>query len=219
MSSRKIIAGLFFVAMAIGCASSPSEDPAPPARGPESAAAAAIRTLRHVTENQRRAAQDTTPSASHLDGASLGDGVPVRRVRLDALRAYRTTDDPRALLVDHGAFLYPITVGDEVRSSVVMVQRQGRWVPSSFGRVGLARALHANRQQLDARHAKAVVLVEVPALQARFMGHEGDDGLHLTPLQDVEGTPLRAGKSEKAAVVMAALVPLAARIDDSAPPR
>ncbi|WP_394836091.1 hypothetical protein LVJ94_04190 [Pendulispora rubella] len=220
MSSRMIAAALFSLAMATGCASS-SEDAAPTAQSPspEKAAAAAIETLRHVTQNQRSAGQDVTPSAVHLDGAAVGEGIPVRMVRLDALRSYHAAEDARRLLIDNGALLYPITVGDEVRSSVVMVQRQGRWVPSSFGRAGLARALHATRNQLDARHAKGVVLVEVPALQARFMGREEDDGLYLTPLQDVNGTPLHVGQAEKASVVMAALVPLASRIDDRAPPR
>ncbi|WP_394826519.1 hypothetical protein [Pendulispora albinea] len=206
-----------------GCASS-SPDPLAETTTPQEsravaaardqAAHASLETLRQVMDNQKTVGPVAEPASAGLVGARVGDGVPMRMVRLDALRAYRPGDDPRGLLVDRGAFMYPVTVGGDPRTSVVMALRDGQWVPSRFGGVHSIKALHATQRELAAaRPLKNLVLVDVPALHAKFLGRDEEGELVLTPLQDIDDTKLLAGRSEKAADVFEALVPLAREVD------
>ncbi|WP_394823539.1 hypothetical protein [Pendulispora albinea] len=188
------------------------------------AALAALPTLRKLAREPGTVAL----TSLDLDGATLGEAIPMRMVRLDTLRGYRAGDSPQGLLVDMGTFFYPVIAGGEVRTGMVVRRRKGKWVPSVFGQANLAKAAHDTRNQLaKSRSAKSVVLAEIPALQQlRFLAHEENGELLLTPVEDLSPTlsnapslqaNLAPGKPESAADVFAQLVPLAERTPDSIP--
>jgi hypothetical protein len=141
-------------------------------------------------------------------------------VGLNDLRGYRANDDPRPLLRDEGTVMYPVTVGGEVRSSVILRKVNGDWKATQFGRSNLAGFAHAGRKQVaTARRVpeSGVSLVEIPTMSARMLEHEENGLPMLTALLDVPPTDLRAGVTLPAAEVFAKLQPLAAQNDGKAP--
>jgi len=159
-------------------------------------------------------------SPSEVAAASLAAPLPMFMVRLDELQAYRAGDDPRPLLKDEGAVLYPVMAGGAVRSSVLVRQVNGEWKGTQFGRSTLANLSHEGRARLAASRgvdADGVSLVEIPAISQRMLGHEEGGVPMLTVLLDVPGTDLRAGSTMRAADVLAKLQVVAARTDRMAP--
>jgi hypothetical protein len=151
-------------------------------------------------------------SADEVSTATLA--VPLRMVMigLNSVRAYRSGDDPRALLIDEESVMYPVVVAGEVRSSIVVRRRAGAWEAAAFGNASLAQASVTGRQQIEANREVSgldTFLVEIPALSVRMLGHDEGGTSMLTPLDDVKGSDLRAGQTLPAAEVLAKLVPLA----------
>jgi hypothetical protein len=181
------------------------------------AAAASLKTLANLVTPQKTLG---FASPSEVASASLGDPLPMVMVGLNDLRAYRRGDDPRPLLKSEGSFLYPVTVGADVKSSMVVRKVNGEWKATQFGRANLARFAHEGRRQVSLARGVAesgVSLVEIPTMSARMLGHEEAGVPMLTALVDVPGTDLRAGATAPAAEVFAKLQPLAARNDGTAP--
>ncbi len=181
------------------------------------AAAESLKTLVHLVTPQKTLG---FASADEAASASLAAPLPMLMVRLDDLQAYRAGDDPRPLLKDEGSVLYPVAVGGEVRSSVVVRKINGEWKGTQFGRANLAKFAHEGRTRVAAARGVAtagVSFVEIPAIAARMLGHEENGVPMLTALLDLPGTDVRAGSTLPAADVFAKLQPVAARTDRMAP--
>jgi hypothetical protein len=181
------------------------------------AAASALKTLAGLVKPEKTLGFH---SPSELASAALAEPLPMLMVGLNDLRAYQTGDDPRPLLRDEGTVMYPVTVGGEVRSSVILRKVSGDWKATQFGRSNLASFAHAGRERLASarRVAEAgVSLVEIPTMSARMLEHEENGVPMLTSLLDVPHTDLRAGVTLPAAEVFAKLQPLAAQNDGKAP--
>jgi hypothetical protein len=220
--------------LATGCASqtdapraheAPTSEPAP-ALDTATGATGATRA-EAATASLQKLARLATPqttlgfqSVSEAASASLAEPLPMIMVRLDALQAYRAGDDARPLLLEEGSFLYPVTVGGEVRSSVLVHKVNGDWKATQFGRANLAKFAHEGRKQVALARGVAesgVSLVEIPTLSTRMLAHDEKGVPMLTALLDVQGTDLRAGVTRPAADVFAKLQPLAARNDGRSP--
>lgn len=159
-------------------------------------------------------------SVSEVASASLAEPLPMFMVRLDELQAYRAGDDPLPLLRDEGSVFYPVMVGGDVRSSVLVRNVNGEWKATQFGRSELAKLSHDGRAHVAASRGIAtagVSLVEIPAISQRMLEHEESGVPMLTALLDVPGTDLRAGSTMRAADVLAKLQWVAARTDRMTP--
>jgi hypothetical protein len=181
------------------------------------AAAASLTTFAQLVSPQKSLG---FASAEEVASATLAEPLPMYHVGLDALRAYRAGDDPRALLLDTGAVLYPLTVAGEARSSMVVHKVNGEWKATQFGRPTLAKHVHEGRAKVASARGVAesgVSYVDVPALSARMLRHDERGVPMLTALADLPGTNLRAGATLPAADVFAMLQPIAVAHDGSAP--
>jgi hypothetical protein len=181
------------------------------------AAAESLRTLAHLVTPKRTLG---FRSVSEASSASLADGLPMFIVGLDDLRSYRVGADPRPLLKDEAKVMYPVTVGGDVRSAVIVRKVNGNWRATQFGGANLANVAHAGRKHVAAARGvaePALSLVEIPTMSARLLEHEEGGEPMLTALLDVPGTDLRAGETLPAADVFAKLQPLAAHNDGKAP--
>ncbi len=206
-------------ALAPTAASTPAATPTPRTGSATHAAAAtaSLKTLAHLVSPQKTLGFQ---SASEVASASLANPLRMVMVGLDPLKAYRAGDDARPLLLDEGTVIYPVTVGGDARSSVVVRQENGVWKTTQFGRPVLAKLAHEGRARVTAARGVAesdVALVEIPTLSTRMLEHEEKGVPMLTALLDVPGTDLRAGTTLPAADVFAKLQPLAALNDGSSP--
>lgn len=151
-------------------------------------------------------------SADEMTNATLGQPLSVFMVELDALRAYQSASDPNKLLKSIDKVIYPVSVRDEVRSSIVLQKGKEGWKASDFGGANFARLVTRARDE----SAKATTLpptayfvVQVPALNAYFVGYRQDNKLMLASIIDDSTMNLRAGIALPAEEVFGELVPFA----------
>jgi hypothetical protein len=151
-------------------------------------------------------------SADEMTNATLGQPVSVFMVELGDLRAYQAGSDPAKLLKPIDKLIYPVNVKNEVRSSIVLQKGKDGWKASDFGGANFARLVTRARDE----SAKATGLptagyfvVQVPALNAYFLGYRQNDKLMVASLADDSALNLRAGAALPAEQVFGDLVPFA----------
>lgn len=160
-------------------------------------------------------------SAAEVTSSALADGLPVSFVGLNSLTAFKPGADSKGLATDTHQILYPISVGNDVRSSVTVQQGQdGKWQAVRFGRATIAKTSHS--ALLKAKAAATVdsgslSLIEIPTVHAYLLSYQNKGTQVVTPLVDIPGTSYKAGEPQPAAEVFAALQPIAASLDASKP--
>lgn len=176
------------------------------------AAAAALATFQTLVnaDNFRELGFE---SPSEVSGVRLGAPLHVFVVQLDQLQAYEPGSDPNGLLTDIRQDYYPVESDGQARVGIVVEEIEQGWRTASMGNAGLAKRIAAARTAV----AESVVpkpaelaVVEVPALGVYFLGHQGKGGRwQLTPLVDQPSLDLKAGATQPADRVFAALLPAA----------
>jgi hypothetical protein len=151
-------------------------------------------------------------SAEESRTATLGNPIRVLFVRLDELRDFSSGKDVKALLHDLGELIYPVVVNREVRTSITLGEKEGRWRFTRFGPSRLAIALLGdNRAQVEALAVSPtdVSVVRVAALGTYFLGHQTGGGMVLTPIVNDPAAKLVRGRPRPADEVLLDLVPFA----------
>ena len=157
-------------------------------------------------------------SAEEVAKATLGEPIHVLVVSLNQLRQYEPGSDPNRLLTDFNQIHYPVVVGDQVRSAILVDQADGKWKAGTFGAANLAKLIAAARKDTQTSNPSQDAVVQVPSLGLYFLGHRTEDNkLTLTPLTDIAVFGLRAGGAMPAEEVFAALVPAAKSLKTDAP--
>ncbi len=161
--------------------------------------------------NDRNFASYGFQSAEEIASATVGQPLVVFMVRLDLLRQYQPGTDPKALLSGGDKVLYPVLVGNQVRSSIIVDRGSGGWKAVAFGGPQLMRRLAQARDKAPAR--TPTMEVEILALSAHFLGElrstRNGERLYLTPSADQPDVGLRAGRTDEASRIFAQLVPIA----------
>lgn len=149
-------------------------------------------------------------SADEVKSARAEPALPVYMVRLDALQSYAPGTDAAALLTPLEKAIVPLSVSGDVKSSVTVEIRDGKWTAEGFGAPKLARALAAARRAVPASaQGSSFFVVQVAALGMYFLGHAEGGRLMLTTLIDEPTLRAPALRTMPAADVFSALVPIA----------
>lgn len=180
---------------------------------PRAAAEQGLASLRQLV-NESNYRELGFESPREVDGASLGEPLPVVFVGLDSLRTYQAGGQPERLLSTLNQASFPVLVNQAPRSSVVVQQQNGGWRTSTLGNGALARLIHEGRR---AGANREQVLVHVGALGLHFVGHRMDNRLMLTPLTSDATFGFRAGSPMQADSVFARLATFARTMDQDAP--
>jgi hypothetical protein len=188
-----------------------SQDLRPIPEGADKVAATALQTFQGLVtrDNFRQMGFD---KPEDVRAARLDRPLRQFQVPLDRLRSYAPGSDPAGLLTGGDSLLYPILVGTEVKSSIVLEGGPTGWRASSFGGPRFARFVAAARTQGGAGAGEFVV--RVPALNLFFLGQRSGSDLVLVPLLDDARLPLKTGARVPAKEVFDRLVPLARAHND-----
>jgi len=127
-------------------------------------------------------------SVDQVKNAQLGDPLKVYRVPLDALSAYKGDANASGLLQDAHKLIYPVTVDQQVVSSLSATQRDDGWRANEYGNSALTRALVAHRESKDD------FVVWVPALKIYFTARGEGEKLVLTTIMDDPRFDFKAGQ-------------------------
>ena len=131
--------------------------------------------------------------------AQLSEPMSLFSVRLDSLTAYKGDANAFGLLQDAHKMIYPVTVDQQVVSSLSVTQRADGWRATDFGNSALTRALVAHKQSKDD------FVVWVPALKIYFSARGTGDALTLTPIMDDPRFDFQAGQGIPASRVFSVL--------------
>jgi len=177
----------------------------------QKAASGALATFGQlVTEDNYRAMG--FDSLGEVGVARLAEPLRVFMVRLDHLQKYEPGSDPNKMLSGGDQVIYPVTVGEQVRSSITVHKVERTWKAFDFGSPTLVKML-AKVRKYSADSTKLAIssyfVVRVPALNLYFIGHRADGVLMLTPLVDHPGYRFKARVTMPADRVFAALLPAA----------
>lgn len=151
-------------------------------------------------------------SADEIAGAKLGEPLSVFMVELQDLRAYTPGSDPEKLLKPIDKVIYPVITNEQVRSSIVLQKGKEGWQASDFGGANFARLVTRARDE-SAKAASlaptAYFVVQVPALNAYFLGYRQDGKLMLSSIIGDPGMNLKADAPSPAEQIFEQLRPLA----------
>ena len=180
---------------------------------PRGVAEAHLVTLAGIAKERNRLAQLGFHSPEEVASASVGEPVPIYRVHVASLRAYRPGDDVGALMVDTETAFLPSVVGGKAVSGTMVGKKDGAWTVTSFGRPTWAKALETTRDRITAARGSApsglsFVEVEVPQL-VLLVRHVEDGATLLTSVVDLPTAKLKAGEPIPAADAFARLQAMA----------
>lgn len=151
-------------------------------------------------------------SGDELAGATLAEPLSVFMVELESLRGYQTGSDPNKLLKPIDKVVYPLAAKEQVRSSVIVQKGKEGWEATSIGGGNFARRASTAREELaksTSLASNAFFVVQVPSLNAYFVGYRQDGKLMLASLANDLAMNLRAGAPLPAEQVFAQLAPVA----------
>lgn len=178
-------ATVLLVTITLACGGGQKQPP-PPAHQPQEAATQGLETLRQMITEQNYRAMGFQ-SVDEVKSATLGEPLGVFHVHLDQLKAYEPGSDPGKVLTDVGQRMYPVTVSDEVRSSLVVAKVDDTWKATRFGGPNVIQAIAGVRTTVAHSSEKppaSTFVVQVPALNLYFLGYRTDDKLMLVPVLD-----------------------------------
>ncbi len=152
-------------------------------------------------------------SAEEVRSAALGTPLKVFLVGLDSLREYRKDAEPDALLTDVQRSVYPVLVNNQVRSSITVEGKNGKWSAVSFGDAYLMKKIDQALKGRVASMAKQATgpptLVHVAFLNLYFVGQTWNNKLMLTTVTPLANTKFRESTTMSAAEAFDLLVPIA----------
>ncbi|MGA3012379.1 MAG: hypothetical protein ABSD72_19135 [Terracidiphilus sp.] len=164
-----------------------SGDP-PASASSQDAAQAGLKTMQSLVRPENYQGLGFS-SVDQVKNAQLGDSLKVYRVPLDALSAYKGDANAFPLLQDAHKLIYPVTVDQQVVSSLSATQRDDGWRANEFGNSALTRALVARRASKDD------FVVWVPALKIYFTARGEGEKLMLTTIMDDPRFDFKAGQN------------------------
>lgn len=157
-------------------------------------------------------------SKNEVKTAKLGDPIREFTVRLDMLKKYKPGDDPNNLLTGGNRVIYPVTVDNQVRSSIEITEVEKKWSATGFGGSNFIKLLDKTRKtQVDSSKLSpsSYFAVRIPAFNLYFIAHYAENKLMLTPVFDTSGLGLKAQITKSADEVFEALIPAAQKHDGS----
>jgi hypothetical protein len=148
-----------------------------------------------------------------VDTAHLGHPFDIYVVGLKELQGFTPGKPVLPLLTKLPRRLYPISVGDQVRSSLVVTpyKNTNEAITTNWGLVKLVQLVTKYRK------ADSDFIVWIPALNFHFLGDRYDEKLMLTPLANRKLYGLTEGVPVPADVVFSLLAPQAKAHDESNP--
>lgn len=155
----------------------PIEQEQPRSETPEEAAEQALKIFPQLV-NQENFAALGFRSPEEVQGAELGEPLPLYFVPLDKLQTYEGGQGlERELVVDAQTVVFPVLLNQSPRSSIFVQGNAQGWLASDFGGATLIRSVS------EFRRGGEEFLLQIPALNLYFLGQFGEE-LLLTPIAE-----------------------------------
>lgn len=214
MKTRYLIVFVVGVALIMGASITVSaqDDPAE-----DKGADKAHQTLKKMPGAMLKALKLTKEEAAKT---TRGEKIKVYMLGLTELKAYRSGDNAKKVLLDTHEIVYPLYVDGALKTAVSIRKRKGGWKTASIGGSEIhslepVRASHAKANKLS---VKSYYIVRVPGMYLSFLGYDKGKELYLIPTHEHPDVKLAVGKSAPAGDIFAKIKPLAAKYENVLPP-
>jgi hypothetical protein len=157
-------------------------------------------------------------SDKEVEQAKPDTPIPLLLIQLDDLRAYQRGNNIHPLFKNYQQYLLPLSVNNEVRSSITLERKDQQLSAISYGSPTLARTLTKVRQEA-ARQQNVPVgkfySVHVAALRQYFIAYDDPSGkVMFIPVVDDNSLNLRAGRAVPAEDALESLKTIAQSYND-----
>lgn len=137
-------------------------------------------------------------SEKEVEQARVGVPIPLLLIQLDDLRAYQRGNNIHPIFKNYQQQLLPLSVDNEVRSSITLERKNQRLTAISYGSPTLARALSKVRDETAKQKnipLQSFYAVHIAALRHYFIAYEDTAGkVMFVPILDDKELDLRAGR-------------------------
>jgi hypothetical protein len=163
-------------------------------------------------------------SFAEAEGAYLGEPYAIKRIGLQELKGYQAGRQAKALIQDANMLWYPVMAGNEVRSKLEILIRNGRLIPGEFGRrTAVEKIASAKRALPELLRSKNVdpainkpILVIIPAMMITLFYIDSLQGEFLIPATvQPQRFDLQNNTIYKAGDLLAGLAAFAEKIDSA----
>lgn len=142
--------------------------------------------------------------------STRGPKLKVYMLGLDKLKTFQPGDNAKKILIDTKETVYPIYVGNTLKTSISIRKGDGGWKDASLGGAEIhflepVRSAHAKANNID---KKSYFIVRVPAMYLSFLGYDKGNDLYLIPTHKHPDLDLAIGKSVPADEVYIKIKPL-----------
>lgn len=134
-------------------------------------------------------------------------------VPVDAIEAYRVSDDPAKLLRDVGEVTYLVTFEGRTISRAIIRRRTNGWSVASLGGAPIAAEMTKALGESPRLDCAGFFTAEVPALHVRFLGRQRGTELVFTAISS-KVSSVRKGETRSAREFFASLVDEAKQLQD-----
>ena len=160
----------------------------PPAQQLEEAASNALMDLQKLV-NEQNYKNLGFQSMGEVKQARFGQPMVVYYLGLERMKAYQTGQDANGLLTLSAETIYPVMVGDNVRTGVSIIHGEQGYESSSFGNADIVKRLSGYRQ------TPAEFAVRIPAFNLYFVGRHVDSRVLLVPITNNPRLKAQAGEA------------------------
>lgn len=141
--------------------------------------------------NEENAAKFGFKDLREAQTATLGDPLRVYTIALDSLKEYSSETAVRSLFSESSKLYYPVTINNEVRTKLEIVNIKGEWVAGEFGGTDAVKIVEDTRVRTpellaarDVTRYRSPILVEIPILHVSLIYVETpDQGFFIPALQ------------------------------------
>jgi len=152
-------------------------------------------------------------SDKEVEQAKAGTPLPIVLIQLDELRTFERGNSIHSLFKNYQQQLVPLSVNDEVRSSITLERKNQQLTAISYGSPTLVRMLNKTRQETAKRQNIALekfYVVHVAALRHYFVAYDDSAGkVMFVPVMDDAELGLRAERALSAEDALVLLKTLA----------
>lgn len=139
----------------------------------KAAAVDGLKILKQLSE-RTRGRELGLESSREVEGAVLGEPIPIFSIAIDDLKSYTGESNPLSMIEFTNTVVYPVKIGTSVKSSVTIKDVNGKWRSTSYGFPAFARLLGSALQKettaLSGPKTQPFFLVHVPVLESYFLG-------------------------------------------------
>jgi len=145
-----------------------------------------------------------------------GTKLKVYILGLDKLKAFTSGDNAKKVLVDTKETVYPLYVGNTLKTSISIRKGSGGWKDASMGgtEIHMVEPVRNTHSKANNISVKSYFIVRVPAMYLSFLGYDKGNDLFLIPTHKHPDVKLEVGKSLPADDVYAKIKPLVAKYKD-----